>query len=320
MKYVNQAPKELGAQSAKFKKKWATVEDLCNHGWAVQPKYDGVHAMIHTGSADQPEGRALSRTGEAYLSIDHLIKACQRAFGYNWVVFVEVWVTGWKHKDINGAARRQYPQPDLQAVVFDAVPQVSFDRGSYDDPYWERLDWVEFCISQFIDLIPPALVFPEDQVFTDGSVTTTALTYKNSEVDAYDGLILRDLSATWKAGASKEGEVIKVKPSLSLDLVVVGQHAEKRATKLGGYLTVEYNGVPSDVGSGLTQSMLQRIFNAQYAEHIITGVAYHVGDGSGEVFLGKIAEIECLGITPDGKLREPRFKGFRFDTVNEERK
>ena len=301
MKYVNQAPKELSAQSAKFKKKWPSVEALCNHGWAVQPKYDGVHAMIHTGSADQPEGRALSRTGEAYLSIDHLIKACQRAFGYDWVVFVEVWVPEWKHKDINGAARRQYPNPELKAVVFDAVPQVCFDRGIDDNPYWERLDFVLGCISQFIDLIPPAEVFPEDQVFTDGSVIATALTYKNSEVDAYDGLILRDLNAQWKAGAAKEGEVIKVKPSLSLDLVVVGHSVEQRATKLGGYFTVEYNGIRSDVGSGLTQAMLQGL----------TLGVYHVG---------KIVEIECLGITPDGKLREPRFKGFRFDTVNEERK
>ena len=310
MKYVNQAPKELSAQSAKFKKKWATVEDLCNHGWVAQPKYDGVHAMIHTGSADQPEGRALSRTGEAYLSIDHLIKACQRAFGYDWVVFVEVWVPGWKHKDINGAARRRYTQPELKAVVFDAVPQVCFDRGEYPDSYWGRIALIERCISQFIDLLPPAEVFPEDQIFTDGSVTATALTYKNSEVDAYDGLILRDLNAGWKAGAAKEGEVIKVKPSLSLDLVVVGQFAERRATKLGGYLTVTYNGVKSDVGSGLTQAMLSAILGTMPGEWPFASRTY----------VGSIAEIECLGLTPDGKLREPRFKGFRFDTVNEERK
>lgn len=302
MKYVNQAPKELSAQSAKFKKKWASVEALCNHGWLVQPKYDGVHAMIHTGSADQPEGRALSRTGEAYLSIDHLIKACQRAFGYGWVVFVEVWVPGWQHKDINGAARRQYPQPDLQAVVFDAVPQVAFARGEYDEPYWSRLDLIEHCIEQFECLRVPAEVFPDGQVFTDDSVTKVALDYKNSKVYAYDGLILRDLKAPWKAGAAKEGEVIKVKPILSLDLLVVGQFAEQRATKLGGYLTVTYKGVESDVGSGLSQGILGAILCAD------------------EDFAGNIAEIECLGLTPDGKLREPRFKGFRFDTVNEERK
>jgi DNA ligase-1 len=28
---------------------------------------------------------------------------------------------------------------------------------------------------------------------------------------------------------------------------------------------------------------------------------------------GKIVEVECMGITPDGRLREPRFKGIRYD-------
>lgn len=310
MRYVNQAPKELKAQSAKFKKKWATLEDLANHGWWVQPKYDGVHAMIHTGSEAEPAGKALSRTGEAYLSIDHIVKACQRAFGHGWVVFVEVWMIGLTHAEINGAARRHTEQQQLSAVVFDAVPQVAFDAGVYDDPYHDRFDLCAESVAPFLDLAVPAFVFPEDQVFTAGSINRSAQAYKDSKLAAYDGLILRDPKASWFAGAAKEGEVIKVKPVLSLDLVVVGQHAEHRATKLGGYLTVTYNGVKSDVGSGLTQSMLSAILGTMPGEWPFASRSY----------VGSIAEIECLGLTPDGKLREPRFKGFRTDTAREEEK
>jgi ATP-dependent DNA ligase len=32
-----------------------------------------------------------------------------------------------------------------------------------------------------------------------------------------------------------------------------------------------------------------------------------------ELAPGAIVEVEAMGLTPDGKLREPRFKGIRYD-------
>ena len=31
--------------------------------------------------------------------------------------------------------------------------------------------------------------------------------------------------------------------------------------------------------------------------------------------IGKIVEVECLGVTEDGSLREPRIKGVRHDKI-----
>lgn len=297
MKYINQAPKELKAQSAAFKKKWKNHDQLVYHGWIIQPKFDGVHVMIHT------DGYVRTRTGEEVLSVPHLLEQAVACFGPGHVLFCEAYKFGTPHKDINGAVRRQYPQPDLIGVVYDVVTQAEFDEGRSWWPYWKRLENAALCVYG----TPSLRVPPEYQYDVGGTVNVDklALEYKNNPVDAYDGLILRDATAQWAAGASKNGEVIKVKPSLSLDLQVIGQFAEQRATKLGGYLTVTYNGVPSDVGSGLTQAMLADIIGT---------------DNFAACFVGNIAEIECLGITPDGKLREPRFKGFRFDTVSEEMK
>lgn len=293
MKYINQAPKELKAQSAAFKKKWTSHDQLVYHGWIIQPKFDGVHVMIHT------DGYVRTRTGEEVMSVPHLLEQAQLCFGPGQVLFCEAYKFGTPHKDINGAARRQYAQPDLIGVVYDVVTQTEFDAGNCPRPYWQRYD---FAAINVLDA-PGLITAPECQYEGDGPVNVDklALEYKNHPTDAYDGLILRDATAPWAAGAAKEGEVIKVKPSLSLDLLVVGHRVEIKPTKLGGAITVVYNGVESDVGSGLTQSILEALTQGAKAA-------------------GRIAEVECLGITPDGKLREPRFKGFRFDTVSEEMK
>lgn len=293
MKYINQAPKELKAQSAAFKKKWTSHDQLVYHGWIVQPKFDGVHVMIHT------DGYVRTRTGEEVLSVPHLLEQAQQCFGPGHVLFCEAYKFGTPHKDINGAVRRQYPQPDLIGVVYDTVTQAEFDAGASPLLYWQRFDHAALCVHG-----APSLMVPPEYQFEGGdsvNVDKLALEYKNHPVDAYDGLILRDATAPWAAGAAKEGEVIKVKPSLSLDLLVVGHRVEIKPTKLGGAITVVYNGVESDVGSGLTQTILEALSQGARAA-------------------GRIAEIECLGVTPDGKLREPRFKGFRYDTVNEEMK
>ena len=285
----NQAPKEFAAQAAAFKKKHTDVDNLTGH--IGQPKYDGVFCFIHTDTME-----ARSRTGEAFLSVPHLIAECARCFGPGWVVFMELYQFNTLHKDINGAARRQRPQNQLIGMVFDAVPVFRFKQKLDPTPYHQRLTDLSSRIENST-LLHQVMQFS----IAECKWTEVALVYKNDTFNAYDGLIIRDPNGEWAPGAAKHGEVIKVKPSLSLDLVVVGHQVEQRATKLGGYFTVEYNGVRSDVGSGLTQAMLQGL----------TLGAHHVG---------KVVEVECMGITPDGKLREPRFKGFRFDTVAEEHK
>lgn len=295
MKYVNQAPKEFKQQSAAFKKQHPDVDSLVRKGWMVQPKYDGVHVMIHTDG----EGYARTRTGEEVLSVPHLIEAAKFIFGPGVVLFVEAYMYGTEHKVINGAVRRQYPQPDLIGMVYDWVLQSEFSEGNSVTPYYKRYTK----LSQILGLTGTARLQCVPCVTLYGlTVNDAALNYQDNPKDAYDGLILRDLSAGWERGAAKAGEVIKVKPALTLDLKVVGQFAEQKPTKLGGHLLVEYNGVVSEVGSGLTQQQLGAILNGEAD------------------YTNSIAEVHCLGVFDSGKLREPRFKGFRTDTVREEDK
>ena len=293
MNYINQAPKDFAQQSAAFRKKFASTDELMDDGrWIIQPKYDGVHVMIHT----EGEGYARTRTGEAVLSVPHLIKEAIKSFGPGFVLFCEAYMHGQEHAAINGAVRRKSPQPDLIGIVYDIVTQARFDWGCDPNPYEERLSYINTALrGGSLEPVKCIEEQPNDTTvmqFAEGMVAS----------GTFDGIILRDLNATWKRGAAKDGEVIKVKPILTLDLLVVYGYAEQRDTKLGGYLTVSYNGVLSDVGSGLTQDMLREIM--EYEDR----------------YVGQVAEVECLGVNPSGKLREPRFKGFRFDTVHEELK
>lgn len=292
MNYINQAPKDFAQQSAAFRKKFTSTDELLGDGrWIIQPKYDGVHIMIHT----EGEGYARTRTGEAVLSVPHLIKEAIQSFGPGAVLFCEAYMHDQEHAVINGAVRRKSPQPALIGIVYDIVTQDGFDYGYDPIPYKERLADINTALrGGSLEPVKCIKELPND---------TTVMQFAEDMVASgtFDGIILRDLDATWKRGAAKEGEVIKVKPILSLDLLVTGHKVEYKPTKLGGYITVTYKGVESNVGSGLTQVILQALTQGVKAA-------------------GRIAEVECMGITPSGKLREPRFKSFRYDTEQEEMK
>lgn len=295
MAYTYQAPKDIDAQSAAFKAKFPTLEELYARGtYEVQPKYDGVFSASYTGK------HTLSRQGELQPSAGHILEEVTDRLKENFIVFKELWIPGEKHKTINGLARKQSLQPKLRGAVFDCITVEEFQAGKSKMPYHERkqllADKLSGCETVF--------VAESLQVEPDGKdyFVKLASEMKAHESNAYDGVILRNTQGLWLPGAVKQGEVLRVKPGMTFDLLCVGQSAEQRATKLGGFVTVELNGVKTDVGSGLNQAQLRGII-----------------DGSID-FTGKILEIECLGVTPAGRLREPRLKSVRHDTKREEDK
>jgi ATP-dependent DNA ligase len=271
---------EFDKHSAAFKKWWrGSVENI--RGFIVQPKFDGVFCAIG-GSLVTGGTCAITRTGELVRSVD-----ASKWLVPGHVVFGELWKSGVSFPEISGRARSHSPQ-DLDFVPFDMVTQYEFSHGFSKTPYARRL----------ISLGGMLRVPPADRVRLDlhESYGSSARWYV--DFGGFDGIILRDPLGMWSRGRSRNGEIVKVKVVNSLDLRIVGATAEIRPTKLGGYLTVDYRGTWTDVGSGLTQDMLRGI-----------------QDGTAR-FIGSIAEVEYLGITADGKLREPRLKGIRHDKAH----
>lgn len=316
MAYTYQAPKDFDAQSAKFKAKHGTLENLCkNANYMLQLKYDGVFSVVYTS-----EAMSQSRQGESQPAAQHLADLARSIFGPDMLVFMELWIPGETYKTINGLSRRHEVQPNLQGMVFDAITAKEFAAGKSEKAYASRIAAIEDLIYAAKQKGQLGLEAASGEELTEadvdaaletegGLVAYTAKIVNENKSNAYDGLILRAVDAYWTPGACKDGAVIKIKPGLSFDLRVIAQHAEQRATKLGGFLTVEYKGVPTDVGSGLTQAMLYGI------------MAEQEGAAGAKNYVGSIGEIFCLGVFPEtGRLREPRLKSIRDDTQREEDK
>ena len=279
----NLAPKALSEQCAAFKKKYPTLDDLPADEYIMMPKYDGCLAIV---VADDDGGRVLTRTGEFITSIPHVLAQARKLLpGY--VIFGEAYKFDTPFKDISGAFRRHAPQDDLIVVAFDAVPVADWRAGKCDESYKARL--ARLREAWHASPVPAIIVAPaSDAVASQG--------FANSLVahGGYDGAILRRADAPWHTGASKNGEAIKVKPVQSLDLRAwaVFPGKGKHAGRAGG-ITVAYRGVDTNVGTGFTDAE---------REHLSTHGCK-----------GMIAEIEFMEVTADGKLREPRFKGWRYD-------
>lgn len=279
----NLAPKALSEQCAAFKEKYPTLDDLPADEYIMMPKYDGCLAIVVADDA----GLILTRTGETVRSMPHISEQARAALkGY--VIFGEAYKWNTPFKDISGAFRRHTPQPDLLLVAFDCVPIMAWEDGICNEPYKARLARLQGALGAThapAIIVAPASDADASQGFANALVAQ----------GGYDGAILRRADAPWQTGASKNGEAIKVKPVQSLDLEVLGWYRGKgkHAGRAGG-ITVLYRGVQTDVGTGFSDRERQEIADA------------------GEAPCG-VAEVEFMELTADGKLREPRFKGWRYD-------
>lgn len=100
--------------------------------------------------------------------------------------------------------------------------------------------------------------------------------FKDALAQGYEGLVLH------------QGDLrLKVKPVETYDIAVIGFQEGKGRNKgrLGAFITAKGN-----VGTGLTDADREKHYD-----------------------LGTIIEVECMGLTPAGKFRHPRFKRVRED-------
>ncbi len=266
---------EWGKLSSKFKKEWGSLDNLDRSRWLCQPKYDGCHVIFDTF-----HGKVFSRTREIVRSMDHVLEQLPRGY----VIQGEAYKYNTPFPEISGAFRRHSPQPQLSAILYDIHLVSQFYAGRNLRTYAER--YAELRDVLGTDVWLPPLFKP----VAPYSETAAAYVARGG----YDGLIARDVNSTWEAGLARDGQIIKVKPCVSLDLRVVGWSSAPGA-KTGREVvtfTVEYRGADTNVGSG---------------------VPHDITPDNAQRYIGQIAEIECMAVNPNNTLREPRFKGVRFD-------
>lgn len=269
---------------AKFKKFRDGIDSLAAEGYWLQKKYDGCFGM----AVFHPSGSSemLSRTGENYsASCKHILHDLETVLaGEAVVVLGEVWHPDAGFPAISGLFRQQKRiASELVFVVNDMIPLDMLSAV----PYRERFSALRDTVLS-VDL--PSIRVAETKFSREWSFppSTYALAWKGA--GGFDGAILRNPEAGYTPGLVKNGEIIKVKPVISLDLkidAIYSTPGEKTGRPVHT-VDVSYRGVTTRVGSG---------------------VPHNRDDFS----IYDVVEIECMGITDDGKLREPRFKGVRID-------
>lgn len=305
--YIVHKAIELDAISTKVRKKLNVIQS-----WIVSPKYDGCHAIFcfdkgkHVGT--------YSRTGEVVRSLDHIAADLISLYhiGQGRVAICgEAWMEGTAFNEISGAFRRHAPQPQMQFVPFDIVPFDYEDCRTtgpaivlgqragvaYDTPYIERMRRLFHGGYGLTVLNPVYTTLWGDLDHAVAQATERAKLLKGHETDHFDGAVLARSDGLYHVGAGKGGEFIKIKPLISHSVKVTAVIADTGAKtgKSTCVLAFDLAGFIQLVSTGLTQAQVDAF----------------VADPS--LIIDKTIEVEAMGITVNGLLREPRFKGIRDD-------
>ncbi len=292
-KYLVHKAVEVG----KVQKKLQPTATELTHDYLCQPKYDGCNMIAHKFGASPELVGLQSRTGEKVHSAEHIKEAIALApFMPGGTYLGEYWHPYETQPAISGRFRDTKQQhDDMFFVIFDYLTNEEFDAGHSPLTYSERVSRLPdlfFRVEEGRSWVYPA----ESQGYlVDQEMSPMDAARAFSEGGRYDGIILRKPSGTWTAGSGTKGEIIKIKPRLTLDLRVTGFELGKgKHDGRIGTLLVEYKGKTQGAGTGLKDNEREV-------------------DEFEDLWLGSIVEIECLGVTEDGYLREPVLKGKRFD-------
>ena len=275
--------------------------------WVLSPKYDGCHVVFIFSNGEWIN--TLSRTGESVQSMYHVAQDLLKCYGDilkvgDWAICGEAWTPGLEFNEISGLFRRQYPSPDLMFVPFDLVPwlpNLDFSGPVVrlgDQPHGNYLERINKLAAHY--KVSDSIVLPR-YTYLFGLSLDAALIVAN--VDAlyykkqggYDGAVLAQATGHYMVGAGKGGEFIKCKPLISYTVTVTGA-ALDFGTKTGkntAALKFMLDNKEQKVSTGLSQQQVDEI----------TAVGWD----------GYRIEVEAMGKTVNGFLREPRFKGIRTD-------
>lgn len=326
-KYFTHTACDIGKVPKRAVPKDSTIEQEVQT-YLVQMKYDGVCGiLIHA-----PDGsKLITRTGETVHSCDHIIDALdalpfdvcaetlvgsdhpvQRKYG---VYIGELWHPTMGQSNISGAVRRHEATEQsrqLQFVVCDFLTLWEWGESRSDIGFEDRIGriaWMQAIYhpddgGQFADVnkkpSAPPIWFAghEGYLLDQAAVSVAALADEAVAAGAYDGIILRKHDGPWTQGARDEN-IIKVKPTPTYDLTVVDvEEGKGKYVGMLGKLVVSYKGNRLGV-SGMT--------DAQRRE-------WWKNPGT---IIGQVVEVAAMGESSKGLLREPRFKGIRYDSADE---
>ena len=283
---------EASALTAKRRTFFDTVEQ----DWIVSPKYDGCHVvfLFDYGVVKY----IMSRTGEHVKSMGHVAAALTALPGFpkgRFAICGEAWSPTLEFNQISGKFRQRQNAPEYNTETTSGPPVLLGRADCLSVDYRDRLNELRSLLRE----AGPEIVWPTHHSFrgtlAEAVKEFTPLAQELKSCGVYDGCIIALARGDYIPGSGKDGEFIKLKPTISYTVTVTGA-ALDFGTKTGkntAALKFVLDGKEQKVSTGLTQSQVDEI----------TAVGWD----------GYRIEVGAMGKTINGYLREPRFLGIRYD-------
>ncbi|WP_338807244.1 hypothetical protein V8U11_10965 [Pseudomonas chlororaphis] len=199
-------------------------------------------------------------------------------------------------QDTSGAFRRHKRDESLRLVVHDFLSLEGFTKGFSEGAFGDRMMYAERCGLPMTRDKSPLVRIPE---FTCVTLELAQLIAEQVIDDGGEGVIVRDLEATWEAG-KRDHRIMRIKEKITKDLKVTGvQEGVGKMAGMAGALLCRW-----------------RLKNGQLVDIPVAGGDFETRKAwlkDPSLIVGQIVEVEAMKMTPTGALREPRFKGIRHD-------
>lgn len=257
-------------------------------------KLDGVFCFA---VCDTFSVRIFSRTGEEYLSLEHLkgeLYDISKTLCTDVIIF-EGYAKGVPQPTISGWCRDTKNQHyEVGAYIHDALSLDEFWGMCKTRPYEERYQALE-SIEDWQYNYRHAFLVPQYYADTWSDIEKAA---NHIWKIGGEGLVVRDPCAIYNPGKRNE-TMIKIKKDISYDLKVLSlQEGTGKYKGMTGALVCQFrDGKEVVVGTGLTDAQRKRWWSEFFYDEVV----------------GKIVQIDAMTESTKGVLREPRFKGIRHD-------
>ena len=295
--YLNTDQKHLVQKVLPFKNKF-DIQYPC----IVQEKYDGVFCIA---ICIDGEVRIFSRTGKEYYSLNHLKQPLSNVLNFSnsvnkhehqkQIVLFEAWIPKSSQEIISGFCRdKQNQHPEIVAVVHDYLTLPEY-QGIKLTSYSIRYKLLQSATRYANDFLAnPRVILPK---------TIWACDF--NEIDRFahqvwqedgEGIVIKNPESYYQKG-KRNTSMIKMKRGVSFDLEVIDviEGTGKYENHVGKLVCRFKNGTAILVGTGLLDLERKKYWEDK------------------SLIIGKIVQVNAMQESKNGVLREPSYKGIRYD-------
>lgn len=288
---------EFEVQLAKDGEKCKKLDKLIKEGLYLTPKLDGYRcfAIIRDGQCE-----LFSRNGTKFENFPMVIEQLEAAFpNGNICLDGEIMSNDFNSMQKSAfASKRGTVVGDMVYHVFDSVLLSEWDSQTFTEPYLERRHRLDTDLRNAFEgysCLKVVESIPLSMSATLEDIKAVELTFT---LDGYEGVMANPINLPYQTGRVSNG-LMKFKTMKDMEARVIGflpgEIDTKYANTLGKVLVIQENGVECEVGSGFTDADRDTIWADRdgFTNHVIT--------------------VRYQELTPDGVMRFPVFKTWRFD-------